>query len=97
MRDKLCDCLAFAPKGKYHNYEPLKALINEIIKDVQVAKLMQFPLSKKRKFPLIDRFKYYKFHKEYSHATNDYFTLKDEIRSSIRKGKLVEYKCYDNQ
>ena len=34
---------------------------------------------------------------DYDHNMNDYVTLKDETESSIRKGKLVKYKYYDDQ
>ena len=72
----------------------MRALLNKIIKDLQVAKLIQFPPPKKRKFPLVDKLKYCKFHKDYSYDTNDCVTLKDEIESFIRKGKLSRYRLY---
>ena len=70
-------------------------LVNEIIKDVWVAKLIQFPPPKKRKFLPPDKLKYCKFHKDYGHDTNDCVTLKDEIKSLIRKGRLSKYKQYE--
>ena len=50
---------------------------------------MQFLPQKKRKFPPIDKSKYFKFHRDYDHDTNDYVTLKDKIETLIRKGKLA--------
>ena len=38
-----------------------------------------------------------KFHKDYEHNTNEHVTLKDEIETWIRKGKLVKYKPYNDQ
>ena len=55
---------------------------------------MQFLSQKKRKFPLTNKSKYYKFHKDYGHDTNGCIMLKDEIESLIRKGKLANYKHY---
>ena len=75
-------------------YEQLRAPLSEIIRDVQAAELIQFPLPKKKKFPLADKLKYYKFHKDYGHDTNDCVTLKDEIESLIRRGWLGQYKPY---
>ena len=37
------------------------------------------------------------FHKDYGHDTNDCVTLKDEIKSLIRKRKLTNYNCYCDQ
>ena len=58
---------------------------------------MQFPPPKKRKFPLVDRSKYCKFHKDYSCDTNDCVMLKDEIESLIRKDKLGKYRWYEER
>ena len=58
---------------------------------------MQFPPQKKRKFPSVDKSKYYKFYRDYGHNTNDYVTLKDETETLIQKGKLVKYKRYNDQ
>ena len=90
-------CPALTLRGKYNIYKQLRALISKIIKDVWAAKLIQFPLPKKSKFPLANRSKYCKFHKDYDHDTNDCITLKDEIESLIRKGKLSKYKWYEEQ
>ena len=95
MKDRPCECLNFTPRGKYNNYEPLLVPISEIIKDVRVTRLMQFPLPKKRKFPPVDKSKYFKFHKDYGHDTNGYVLLKDEIKSLIRKSKLGKYRRYE--
>ena len=97
MKDKSHEHSAFTPRGKYNTYEQLRVSIKEIIKDVQAVELMQFPSPKKRKFSLADRSKYYKFHKDYGHDTNDYVTLKDEIESLIRKGKLSKYMRYEER
>ena len=56
--------------------------------------LMQFLPQKKRKFPSVDKSKYYKFHRDYGHDTNDCIILKDEIETLIKKGKLAKYKQY---
>ena len=58
---------------------------------------MQFPPQKKRKFPLADKSKYCKFHRDYGHDTNDYVILRGEIETLIRRGKLVKYKQYGGQ
>ena len=58
---------------------------------------MQTPLLKKRKFPLADKSKYCKFRKDYGHDTNGYVTLKDEIESLIKKGKLGKYRQYEER
>ena len=72
-------------------------LIGEIIKDIQVADLMQLPLQKKRKFPPIDKSKYCKFHKNYDHDINNCVTLKDKIETLIRRDKLAKYRHYGDQ
>ena len=41
--------------------------------------------------------KYCKFHKDYGHDTNDCITLKDEIESLIRKGRLSRYRWNGEQ
>ena len=84
----------FASRGKYNTYEWLRASLSEIIKDVQVAELIQFPASKKRKFPPANKSKYCKFHRDYGHDTNDCVTLKDKIETLIRKGRLTKYRQY---
>ena len=71
--------------------------IDKIIKDIQVAELMRFPLQKKRKFPPIDKSKCYKFHRDYRHDTNECIKLKDKIEMLLRRGKLVKYKCYGDR
>ena len=55
---------------------------------------MQFPPKKKRKYPLANKSKYCKFHQDYGHDTNVYVTLRDEIETLIKKGKLAKYKQY---
>ena len=67
-------------------------LIDEIINDIQVIELMQFPPQKKRKFSSVNKSKYYKFHKDYRHDMNKCVTLKDKTKRLIRKGNMVKYK-----
>ena len=64
--------------------------ISEIIKDIQITELMQFPPQKKRKFPPVDKSKYYKFYRDYGHNTNNYITSKDEIKMLTKKGQIGE-------
>ena len=59
--------------------------------------MVQFPPQKKRKLPLTNKSKYYKFHKDYGHDTNKCVTLEDEIESLIKRGRLTKYKHHDNQ
>ena len=84
--------MTFAPRGKYNTYERLRAPLSEIIKGIHAAELIQFPTPKKRKFPLADKSKYCKFHRDYGHDTNDCVTLKDKIETLIRKGRLNKYR-----
>ena len=71
--------------------------LSEIIEDIHATKLIQFLPPKKRKFPLADKSKYCKFHKDYGHDSNDYVTLKDEIKSLIRRGRFSRYRQYENE
>ena len=75
MRERTCDRPTFPLEGKYHNYEPLIALISEIVKNTQTD------------FPPTNKSKYYKFYRDYSHDTNDCITLKDEIETH-KKGQV---------
>ena len=84
IKDRPHNYPIFTPRRKYNSYKPLKALVNEIIKYVRAIKLICFPLPKNKKFPPTNKFKYCKFHKDYGNDTNDYVTLKDEIKSLIK-------------
>ena len=59
-----------------------------------MAKLMQFPPQKKKKFPPTNKSKYCKFHWDYNHETNDCITLNDEIETLIRREKLAKCRQY---
>ena len=58
---------------------------------------MQFPPQKKRKFPLANKSKYYKFHCDYGRDSNNCVTLKDKIKTLIKRGKLAKYMQYGKQ
>ena len=92
----MCDCPTFVLRGKYNSYEPLCAPISEIIKDIQVAKLMQFPLYKKRKFPQLIKPNIANFIGSMV-TTLTTIKLKDNSESLITKGKLMKYRHYGDQ
>ena len=84
-------------KGSITIISLLIAPMSKIIKDVWVTELMMFPPQKKKKFPLVNKSKYCKFHQNYGHDTNECVSLKDEIETSIRIGELMMYKWYRDQ
>ena len=69
--------------------------MHKILDDVKVMELLNLLERKKNlTIKLLNTKKYCKYHKNYSHKTNECVALKNDIKDLIWKGYLQQYKKY---
>ncbi|XP_059629713.1 uncharacterized protein LOC132272621 [Cornus florida] len=69
---------------RYTNYTPLNMLIDQVFLQIQDEPYLKWPPKLKSDSKRRPRDKYCRFHKDYRHATEDCFDLKDQIETLIR-------------
>ncbi|GAA0143190.1 hypothetical protein LIER_03933 [Lithospermum erythrorhizon] len=74
-----------------NHYTPLKALVGRIFAQMEDKKALPIPQRIKAIPHRRDLKKYFKYHKDHGHDTDDCRLLKAEIEKLIRRGKLREF------
>ncbi|KAL0445409.1 UNVERIFIED_CONTAM: hypothetical protein Slati_2263600 [Sesamum latifolium] len=84
------------PPPDITQYTPLKAPRAEIFAVAEQQGIVRRPLRMREDPKRMRSSKYYQFHKDRGHSTEDCFQLKDEIEKLIQQGYLKEYIECDN-
>ena len=63
-------------------------LVDQILAQIKDEHYLKWPRSLHSAPNVRDKKKYYRFHKDYDHYTEDFRDLKEQIKELIRKGKL---------
>ncbi|XP_059638728.1 uncharacterized protein LOC132281003 [Cornus florida] len=81
------------PRGQdsYTNFTPLNTLISQILLQIQDDHSLKWPPKLKSDPTRRSRAKYYRFHRDHGHNTDDCLDLKNQIKSLIRRGQLHRY------
>ncbi|XP_059623069.1 uncharacterized protein LOC132266234 [Cornus florida] len=81
------------PRGRdsYTNFTPLNTPISQILMQLQDDHTLKRPPKLKSDPTRRSKDKYYRFHKDHGHNTDDCFDLKSQIENLIRRGKLHGY------
>ena len=72
-------------------YTPLTASVSQVLREVQHKRFLRWSSQMKSDPTRIDNTKYYEFHKDHEHRTDDCIQLKKEIEYLIRRGHLSRY------
>ena len=65
--------------------------IDKILVQIKDEHYLKWPRSLHLSPNVRDKKKYYRFHKDHDHYTEDYRDLKEQIEELIRKGKLQKF------
>ena len=72
-------------------FTPLVMSIDKIFVQIKDKHYLKWPRSLHLSPNVRDKKKYYRFHKDHDHYTEDYRDLKEQIEELIRKGKLQKF------
>ena len=75
---------------RFENYTPLTIGRAQILNAIANEHYLRRP-NPITHSPNVEKTRYYSFHKDYGHTTEDCHSLKDEIEFHVRKGMLKEY------
>ena len=79
------------PTGKFTNFTPLTALIDQVLMQIKDEGALTFPGKLKGDPNKRPRDKYCRFHRDHGHDTANYYDLKQQIGAFIRQGKLQRF------
>ena len=72
-------------------FTPLAVPVDQILMEIRDEPSLKWPRPLHSSPSLRDKRKYYRFHKDHGHYTEDCRDLKEQIEELIRKGKLQQY------
>ena len=72
-------------------FTPLVMPIDKIVMQIKDEHYLKWPRPLHSSPHICDKNKYYRFHKDHGHYTEDCQDLKEQIEELIRKGKLQKY------
>ena len=72
-------------------FTPLVMLVDKILTQIKDEHYLKWPKPLHSSPNVCDKKKYYRFHRDYGHYTEDCWDLKEQIEELIRKGKLQKY------
>nr|XP_023905316.1 uncharacterized protein LOC112017085 [Quercus suber]XP_023905317.1 uncharacterized protein LOC112017086 [Quercus suber] len=90
-RDRKDDKRSKPPAGKFTNFTPLTAPIDQLLMQIKDEGSLTFPEKLKEDPNKRSRDKYCHFHRDHAHDTADYYDLKQQIEALIRQGKLQKF------
>ena len=79
------------PGGRFTNFTPLNALLNQVLMQIKDEGTLTFPGKLKSDPTKRPRNKYCRFHRDHDHDTADCYDLKQQIEALIREGKLHKF------
>ena len=78
-------------------FTPLTALVSQVLREVRNEQFLRWPTQMKSDPATRDNTRYYEFHRDYGHRTDDCIQLKREIEYLIRRGYLRCFIALENQ
>ena len=72
-------------------FTPLTALVSQVLREVRNEQFLRWPTQMKSDPVTRDKTRYYEFHRDYEHRTDDCIQLKREIEYLIRCGYLRRF------
>ena len=72
-------------------FTPLVVLVDQILTEIRDEPSLKWLRPLHSSPSVRDKKKYYRFHKDHGHYTEDCRDLKEQIEELIRKGKLQQY------
>ena len=79
------------PRGRFTNFTPLNAPLDQVLMQIKDEKTLTFPGKLKSDPTKQSRNKYCRFHRDHGHDTTDCYDLKQKIETLIREGKLQKF------
>ena len=79
------------PTGKFTNFTPSTAPIDQVLIQIKDEGALTFPGKLKGDPNKRPRDKYCRFHRDHGHDTANYYDLKQQIEAFIRQGKLQRF------
>ncbi|XP_065622347.1 uncharacterized protein LOC136064490 [Quercus suber] len=90
-RDRKDDKRSKPPAGKFTNFTPLIALIDQVLMQIKDEGSLTFPEKLKGDLNKRSRDKYCRFHRDHGYDMADCYDLKQQIETLIRQGKLQKF------
>nr|XP_023927593.1 uncharacterized protein LOC112038995 [Quercus suber] len=90
-RDRKDDKRSKPPAGKFRNFTPLTAPIDQVLMQIKDEGSLTFPEKLKGGPNKRSRDKYCHFHHDHGHDAADCYDLKQQIEALIRQGKLQKF------
>ena len=87
-RDQRDEKRSRPPIGRFTNFTPLTAPINQVLMQIKDEGALTFPGKLKRDPNKRPRDKYCRFHQDHGHDTANCYDLKQQIEALISQGKL---------
>ena len=78
-------------------FTPLTASVSQVLREVLNEQFLRWPTQMKSDPTARDNTKYYEFHRDYGHHTDDCIQLKREIEYLIRRGYLRRFISLESQ
>ena len=78
-------------------FTPLTATISQVLREVQNEQFLRWPSQMKSDPATRDNTRYYEFHRDYGHHTDDCIQLRKEIEYLIRRGYLRRFIAPEGQ
>ena len=78
-------------------FTPLTAIVSQVLREVQHKKFLRWPSQMRSDPTKRDNTRYYDFHRDHGHRTNDCIQLRKEIEYLIRLGYLRRYIASEGQ
>ena len=78
-------------------FTPLTTSVSQVLREVRNEQFLRWPTQMKSDPTTRDNTKYYEFHRDYRHRTDDCIQLKREIEYLIRRGYLRRFISSENQ
>ena len=79
------------PGGRFTNFTPLNAPLDQVLMQIKVEGTLTFPGKLKSDPTKRTRNKYCRFHRDHGHDMADCYDLKQQIKAFIREGKLQKF------
>ena len=76
---------------------PLIATVSQVLREVRNEQFLRWPSQMKSDLATRDNTKYWEFHRDYGHRTDDCIQLRKEIEYLIRRGYLRRFIAPENQ
>ena len=76
---------------------PLTASVSQVLREVRNEQFLRWPTQMKSDPATRDNTRYYEFHRDYGHRTDDCIQLRKDIEYLIRRGYLRRFIAPENQ